>query len=167
MNKIVVALLALLLTSCITYERCTDKYGIQAGDTILKPIVVNVPIYIQVPPDSAKLQAALDSLLAGHVIKTDTVKTDSSNVSIEIWYNKDNNTINAKATTKPFIIIDTIPFYDTIPVIAAPIFIKPLTFKGKMVKHYTNVAKWGFPFTATFFLLIVVGVIKAWIRKRY
>jgi len=157
LRKIIILLLvAIGLTSCITYERCVDKYGVYPGDTLLTPIKVEVPVFIHVPPDSATLQAALDSLLAGRVIETDTVnKKDSSNISVKIWYDKNTNSINAEAKQKPFTIYDTIPYYDTIPVIAPPVLVKPLTFKEKAVKLYKEVAAWTFPFFLFIFLLEV------------
>ena len=157
----IVVLLGLILwlTSCVTYERCVDKYGVYPGDTLQTPIRVEVPVFIHVPPDSATLQAALDSLLAGRVIETETVnKKDSSNISVKIWYDKNTNSINAEAKQKPFTIYDTIPYYDTIPVIAPPVLVKPLTFKEKAVKLYKEVAAWTFPF----FLFILLMEIAIW-----
>jgi hypothetical protein len=151
--------LILWLTSCVTYERCVDKYGVYPGDTLLTPIKVEVPVFIHVPPDSATLQAALDSLLAGRVIETDTInKKDSSNISVKIWYDKNTNSINAEAKQKPFTIYDTIPYYDTITVIAPPVLVKPLTFKEKAIKLYYEVAAWTFPF----FLFILLMEIAVW-----
>lgn len=155
--------LILWLTSCVTYERCVDKYGVYPGDTLLTPIKVEVPVFIHVPPDSATLQAALDSLLAGRVIETDTVnKKDSSNISVKIWYDKNTNSINAEAKQKPFTIYDTIPYYDTIPVIAPPVLVKPLSFKEKAINFYMLIAAWNFPIFFTFFLL----AIKPWAKNR-
>lgn len=158
-NLIILLLFAFGLTSCITYERCVDKYGVYPGDTLLTPIKVEVPVFIHVPPDSATLQAALDSLLAGRVIETDTVNAkDSSSISIKIWYDKNTKSINAEAKQNGFTFIDTIQYYDTIPVIAPPVLVKPLTFKEKAIKLYYEVAAWTFPF----FLFILLMEIAVW-----
>jgi hypothetical protein len=155
-KTIILLLVTFGLTSCVTYERCIDKYGVYPGDTLLIPIQVEVPVFIHVPPDSAKLQAALDTLLAGSVIETDTVnRKDRSNLSMKIWYDKNTNTINAEAKQKPFTFVDTFFYYDTIPVIAPPLLVKPLTFEEKAVKLYNQVAAWTFPFFLFIFLMEV------------
>lgn len=153
---ITLLLITIGLTSCVTYERCVDKYGVYPGDTLQTPIKIEVPVFIHVPPDKAKLKAALDSLLSGRVIETDTVnRKDSSNLKLKIWYDKNTNTINAEAKQKSFTVYDTIPYYDTIPVIAPPVLVKPLTFKEKAVKLYYDVAAWTFPFFLFIFLMEV------------
>ena len=106
--KILLSIISLsLLGSCVTYQRCTDKFGQYGIDTVKIPYSVNVPYEVKVKPDSATVAIYLDSLLR---LKKDTVytfKSDSSDLVLSYWIDK-YNLLRFKASKPALIIRDTI-----------------------------------------------------------
>ena len=106
--KILLSIVALaLLGSCVTYQRCTDKFGQYGIDTVKVPYSVNVPYEVKVKPDSVTVAIYLDSLLR---LKKDTVytfKSDSSDLVLSYWIDK-YNLLRFKASKPALIIRDTI-----------------------------------------------------------
>ena len=106
--KILLSIIALsLLGSCVTYQRCTDKFGQYGIDTVKVPYSVNVPYEVKVKPDSATVAIYLDSLLR---LKNDTIytyKSDSSDLVLSYWIDK-YKLLRFKAIKPALIIRDTI-----------------------------------------------------------
>ena len=106
--KILLSIIALsLLGSCVTYQRCTDKFGQYGIDTVKVPYSVNVPYEVKVKPDSATVAIYLDSLLR---LKKDTIytfKSDSSDLILSYWIDK-YKLLRFKASKPALIIRDTI-----------------------------------------------------------
>ena len=96
-----------LLGSCVTYQRCTDKFGQYGIDTVKVPYSVNVPYEVKVKPDSATVAIYLDSLLR---LKKDTIYTyrsDSSDLVLSYWIDK-YKLLRFKASQPAKVIRDTI-----------------------------------------------------------
>ena len=96
-----------LLGSCVTYQRCTDKFGQYGVDTVKVPYSVNVPYEVKVKPDSATVAIYLDSLLR---LKKDTIytfKSDSSDLILSYWIDK-YKLLRFKANQPAKVIRDTI-----------------------------------------------------------
>lgn len=86
----VIAIMLLTLNSCVTYERCIDKYGKTSSDTIKVPFKIEVPFYIALPADSNAIRINIDSI---RYLITDQVyhKADSvSKIQIQYWKDKIN-----------------------------------------------------------------------------
>lgn len=140
MRVLVIGLAFVACTSCITYERCSEKYGQQSRDTILVPIEKLVPIQVVVPPDSATLAIMLDSLmhLREGVIYT-APQSDSSGIKIQYWIDKYRK-LQVKAMKPSQIIHDTIHMRDTIRVPPPPILVdKPSKIK-RFWDQYCDIA---------------------------
>lgn len=96
-----------LLGSCVTYQRCTDKFGQYGIDTVKVPYSVNVPYEVVVPPDSATVAIYLDSLFR---LKKDTIytyKSDSSDLVLSYWIDK-YKMLRFKANQQAITIHDTV-----------------------------------------------------------
>ena len=106
--KILLSIVALsLLGSCVTYQRCTNKFGQYGIDTVKVPYSVNVPYAVVVPPDSATVAIYLDSLLR---LKNDTIytfKSDSSDLVLSYWIDK-YKLLRFKANQPAKVIRDTV-----------------------------------------------------------
>ena len=123
--KILLSIISLsLLGSCVTYQRCTDKFGQYGIDTVKVPYSVNVPYEVKVKPDSATVAIYLDSLLR---LKKDTIytfKSDSSDLVLSYWIDK-YNLLRFKASKPALIIRDTIKVKDEILYLPSKLVDKP------------------------------------------
>ena len=123
--KILLSIIALsFLGSCVTYKRCTDKFGQYGIDTVKIPYSVNVPYEVKVKPDSATVAIYLDSLLR---LKKDTVytyKSDSSDLVLSYWIDK-YKLLRFKASKPALIIRDTIKVKDEILYLPSKLVDKP------------------------------------------
>lgn len=124
--KKVIYILLLFLTSCVTYNRCMDKYGAMQGDTVRVPVLVKVPYKITVPPDSSSMRLMLDSLFRLKIGQKYTVAPkDSSGIALQYW--RDSTGLNVKAKQPGRIIHDTVQVFDTIKCPPAKVLVKPRT----------------------------------------
>lgn len=106
--KILLSIIALsLLGSCVTYQRCTNKFGQYGVDTVKVPYSVNVPYEVKVKPDSATVAIYLDSLLRLKKGTIYTFKSDSSDLVLSYWIDK-YKLLRFKASQPAKVIIDTI-----------------------------------------------------------
>lgn len=123
--KILLSIIALsFLGSCVTYQRCTDKFGQYGIDTVKIPYSVNVPYEVKVKPDSATVAIYLDSLLR---LKKDTIytyKSDSSDLVLSYWIDKC-NLLRFKANQPAKVIRDTIKVKDEILYLPSKLVDKP------------------------------------------
>lgn len=102
------------MPSCITYDKCVDKYGI-TGDTTY------VPYTVVIPKDSIITIINIDSvpyLIPGEVHYIDNPQ---SRVTIKYWKDKYLNAINVQA------ICDSIVIHDTIPCPPTPVLIETVS----------------------------------------
>jgi len=80
-------LISLLLTSCITSERCARRYPLQVKDSIVYKHI-EVPVYIYdtfyIKGDTVRL---VDTVYIGRdgLVYSDTIKTKSEYASAEAW----------------------------------------------------------------------------------
>lgn len=109
-KKATVILLFLSLTSCITYERCAEKYGLST-DTITQ-----VKTHI-IPADSVEGIININALKAKEgltnpkkPVQIHYITDPTSRAKIAYWYNKYNNSIGIRG------ICDTVILHDTIKI---------------------------------------------------
>lgn len=102
-----VALIMLIMSSCVTYDKCVQKYG-TATDTVKVTVrdTVEKKIHIRVPADSARLTVNIDSLLRMRV--QDTITAISSRAKARVLKSPDNNTLHIDCDCPPADISDTI-----------------------------------------------------------
>lgn len=107
MTRLVLLAIACLFTSCITFQKCADKFGTGATHTTTVRDSVEVEIPTLVPGDSLSGSVPCDSLVAGG----DSVRhvSESDNLEVIFWRNKYNRLLY-KATKKP----DTIKVKETV-----------------------------------------------------
>jgi len=102
--KALLSILALaLLGSCVTYQRCTDKFGVYGIDTVKVPYEVPITVTVLVPADSTQVALAIDSLFRLQKDTIYTFKSDSSNLVISYWIDRLRR-LQIKANQPPLII---------------------------------------------------------------
>lgn len=141
-------------TSCVTYERCQEKFG-QQQDTIRIPVKINVPYEVKIPADSVQMGIHLDSLLRLKIDSVYRVKNDSSGIIISYWIDKYRK-LQIKANKPAQVIRDTIVVHDTIPYTPPPIIVnKPTTLENYWSK-YKDIAA---------FLLPILLLLLIWLKR--
>lgn len=103
MKHIVYILAVILATSCVSYDRCVEKYGRIPADTI------QVPHEVIVPRDSIVTRIIIDSI--PFILPGDTVfvRDTESRAQIRYWRDRYNNALNVQADCDSIVIRDTIP----------------------------------------------------------
>lgn len=150
-------------TSCTSYKKCVDLYGVQSGDTVFVCVEKEVISYVAVPADSAQMEVELGDIYFGRVVQTDT----SKNLSIRAYLDSVTNTIKFEARMKPQVIRDTVRIKEKIPCPPKLYLEKPLTWRDKTMNYYLLIAGWAFPFLTIFTLFIIRSLVGQWTRKKY
>lgn len=154
MKVVVIGLALVACTSCVTYERCTEKFGQQSRDSVAVPFEKLVPIKVVVPPDSASLAIMLDSLMR---IREGVIYTapnnDSSAIQIQYWIDKYRR-LQIKALKPPQVIHDTIPLRDTIRVPPPPILVDKPSKLQRFWDQYCDIAGILLPFVIVLIIVL-------------
>ena len=156
MKKLTFLLLIALfsLSSCVTYERCQEKFG-QSVDTVRIPININVPYIVNIPADSIQVGMYVDSLLRIKLDSVYRVTNDSSSLVISYWIDKFRR-LQIKANQPAKIIHDTIMVHDTISYVPPPIIVKkPTTLESYWAKYKGFAA----------ILLPILIILLIWLKK--
>lgn len=107
-----VVLVALfMLSSCVTYKKCADKFGSTEKYAITLHDTIPDIDTTYVAGDSVKGSVDLDDLLAGKIDSLINVSS-SRKLQIKLWYDKYNHLLRYRADVKP----DTIIKIERIPV---------------------------------------------------
>lgn len=103
-----VVLLLLVLSSCVTYTRCVDKFGV--ADTVKVTIEKTVPVIttVTVPGDSVQVDINIDSMLLARFDDTLQVISQAGRAKISFWKDKYNNILMARADCDEQIVTDTV-----------------------------------------------------------
>lgn len=153
-----VILIMLMMSGCVTYNKCVEKYGLQ-GDSVRIPVIIQVPVAVPVKADSNQAQINIDKI---KTMTRDSVyhKMDSaSKIQISYWIDKYNN-LNFKAFTPADTIRDTLQINDTITVAPPVDFVKKPGGLQQFWQQYKNVAAWGFLITGLLMILFIIYIIK-------
>jgi len=149
-NIILFAFIACLLSSCITYQRCIDKYGSYAKDTVFVQFEKKVIVHDTIKADSLSTVVKTDTLRPGQIY----TQTDSSGLQIQYWVNAYNNLLNIKATQPQRIIHDTLTIIEKVPCPPVAVFNnKPGKIKGAWL-IYCKYAGIFLPLIALFLFLL-------------
>ena len=130
---------ALSFTSCITYQKCVDKYGQYPKDTIFVPVKIPVPVIVKVPADSTHTSFNPNTLKRDSVYE---FKDSVNKMTIQYWYEKYSNLLNVKAKYPGKTLHDTVYLDDTIPCPPQAILIKPISTGEKILEAYKGFAAW-------------------------
>lgn len=140
----------LLMNSCVTYDRCVEKYGVVRTDTVEVPFRVVIPHYISLPADSNKLVLNIDSItamVAGQIYyKQDSV----SKIRIQYWRDLAGKLL-IRAYTPADTVRDTI-IMDTIVHCPPPVQLQP---KDNILAKYKNFSVWAVPLLLVLLILII------------
>lgn len=98
----------LLLSGCVSYERCAEKYGTSKKDTVTVYLDRLVPVAVVAPADS--ISGYIPNSASSGVIRDST-----SQIEITYWRDKFNRLL-VSAKRPPQVIHDTVPIRDTIRV---------------------------------------------------
>ena len=119
------AALATMLASCITYQKCLDKFGVTYTDSVMVKHTIDTTLRVPIVPDSLEVGINLDTLCAGWyywntmvadslVDLTDSLYVQHKNArqSVSHWIDRYNRLLKIKNT----ILRDTIEvhFRDTV-----------------------------------------------------
>lgn len=105
------ATVALLLSSCVTYNKCLDKFGEKKPQPIVLRDTVLVPVEIIVPGESMEGSVPCDEPVAGNQlpVASDTVKQVSDNGKAQIKFWRDEyNKLKYKLDCLPVVVRDTV-----------------------------------------------------------
>lgn len=147
-------LISLLLSSCATYERCADKYGVTRTDTLLVPYEKLIPVQVAVPADCVAVSLSTGDL-------HDTTVVSAQGLSLNILVDTANGEITLQGRIPPRVIHDTVSLRDTVLVPAECLtLVEPPTLSELLWSGYKDIAAFGFIAS----LIIIYILIKA-IRK--
>lgn len=160
----VLALVVVVLSSsCTSYKRCAELYGVTKGDTVFICYEREVPVSFASPADSAKLEVDMDSLYTtSAVIASDT----SGDILIRTWLDPITNRLNISAKTKAKMLTGKVLIKDRIACPPKLYLEKPPTWRDKILRFYTKVAVWSFPFLLIGWAVIVRSVFLQWIQRK-
>lgn len=159
MNKLPYLILCfVLMQSCITYERCVDRFGQASQDTTYIPYEKYVPVYVTVPADSIEGIADLDSLINGQI---NEIRDENSSLILQYWMDEYNRLLHMKAMNPEKVVRDTVYVSDTVPCPPCPpVLVKPSPSKlERIYNKYKEVAGWVLPTIILTFLII-----RRWIK---
>lgn len=145
------------LTSCVTYNKCVDKFGSVKTDTITVTQVEPIDISYKGPKESFTTSLRLDSLLWATPGQRTTLSNADSTVKINIQKDPDNDRVSITADCDP----DTVRITKKVPVkVKVPcdtqIFKEPESTKWqKGWNNYKSVSAFAFPV-----LIILIIIIK-------
>ena len=144
MKKVFFLSVLFLLSSCVSYERCVQKYGRQPSDSIM------VPYAVEIPGDSISVVLQFDTipfLLPGDTV---IIRDTASRASIRYWRNKYEDSIGIQADCDSIVIMDTI-FIKPPPVLDPP----PPSKLRKAWKGYSAAAGIAIPILVLTILLFI------------
>lgn len=149
--------ISVLFTSCVSYEKCVEKYGVVRNDTMYVETVVRDTISVLVPADSNVLVFNIDSL--AKIIRGKVFKEQDSTSKIQLSYWIDNyNKLHIKAFKPP----DTIYKPVEIPVkVPCP----PVFHIEKKLTWYQEFWEWYKNFSA-FALMLSIAILTVILIKR-
>lgn len=111
-----ISILAMIFSSCVTYQKCIDKFGKVSTDSVEKAF--KIPVQIIVPGDSSEVGISLDSLCMIWQAQTAQYYTDSlgkvhrfynqqilkvsnsGKTELSYWIDRYNRVLRMKATAK-------------------------------------------------------------------
>lgn len=151
----------MLLSSCVTYQKCADKFGYQ--DTV--KIEVRDTLYrnlsFQPPKSTYKFDMRLDSLLWAKPGQAVYFYNADSTQKVTIQKDKDNDRLSITSDCEP----DTvkvevaIPYEVEVPCPQTVLEDKPDTLKKKIVRKYSGFTMWAFP------ILLGIILVARWLRR--
>lgn len=164
MSRVLMLLLLATLASCVTYQKCADKFG-TVRDSVKVRVAVPYDTTVFIPGDSLKGSINLDTLCANWyywnttitdslVVLADSVVRANHTTRLETkhWIDKYNRALMFNAVVKP----DTIHIRDTVYVQAncPPV----VEFKNKDASGFR--ALWqGYQLFAAWALLVLIAVL--------
>lgn len=95
---------SIMLSSCVTYKKCVDKFGERQAQPITLRDTVKVPVEIPVPGDSITGSIPCDSIKQD----TTTQTSDTGKAQIKYWYNKYLKAMEYQVNCLPQIVRDTV-----------------------------------------------------------
>ncbi len=123
--KVFIFISLITLSSCVTYQKCFDKFGtLEQGKKISAQHVLDTTLTAFTKPDS--LQGSIDADTLIHLVQQlqqvkgrhDSLLTVTKNQELQLnmWYDRKTNQIKYSANKKA----DTVrvPFHDTVRVVA-------------------------------------------------
>lgn len=155
-------------SSCTSYKRCTELYGVVSKDTLYICVEKEVPYIVTVPADSAKAEIGIDKLLQGDTLKTVPVAgSKDTTISIKAWIDPTTNTLKVEAFSKQKEMKGTAKIKEKIALPPKLYLEKPQRFKDKVIALYTTVSRWSFPFLLLFFIYVFTTFIRQWTQRKY
>lgn len=95
-------ILPLLLSSCVTWKRCADKFG--TGDTLYVTYRDTIPVPVEVPIPGDTIEGVID----WDSLSNDTIRHENDQAGIEFWRDQYNK-LRYRAATKPDTVVVEVP----------------------------------------------------------
>lgn len=105
--KTMTTILCLLLSSCVTYQKCVDKYGTGETYTVTVHDTIPVEVPVPVPADSVEGSVRIQDVLQG-----ETFRDSTDRLEVKFWFDKYQNLLHYRADIKA----DTIIVRDTVEI---------------------------------------------------
>ena len=122
---LLVAMLTMTGTSCVTYQRCVDKYGVQVAGPreVAVSDSVKVPVTVTTKADSGAFALDVDSLAAAPAGDTVVVVTAGQQATVELWTQPSPTGLRLHGRVKvpPQIVHDTVTRYVTLRAQCPPV----------------------------------------------
>lgn len=139
------------LSSCVTFKKCTDKFGSNETHTITVRDTVEVKIPVYLEPLTLEGSTPIQDILQGQ-----TVTDSSEKVLIQFWYDKYTNLLKYRTEVKA----DTILVVKSIPVeVAGDCPDTKILDKAKDVTGIARLWEQVKSFSVWLLLLFIVGII--------
>lgn len=136
MRKIIYISIALLsLSSCITYQKCVDRYGVVIPDTVEVIRELSVPFEVILPSDTVMVEIDCDSLM--------NLSRESKHLQSDVTVR--GNVAQVVSFIKRDTIRDSIMVHDTINVsVPSMVLNEPLKWYEKLWNNYKDFSAWAF-----------------------
>ena len=144
-KQLLIPLLLLLCSSCMTYEKCAERYGAVRPVEYSAPLEYRLPVEYAIPADSL--------LLSFSAAESSKDTTSESGIAISYRLDTTNNRVSIGVSLPERVIRDTIVFRDTIAVqVGCMELVKPARWHEKMYSRYKD-------FSAVALLLIIATLL--------
>jgi hypothetical protein len=152
-----IIVLALLLASCVTYDRCAKKYGTPGKATqTVKTVEGVAAAKAPVPPDSAELTVNPDSLARQTAPAELKSASPSGRAEITVSRDKKTGSIKVKGNCKADTVRVNVPYRVEVPCICPPqtILAKPPSRLQMLLASYREAAGWLLPLLALLLIFL-------------
>jgi hypothetical protein len=144
--RCLIIILIITLPSCITYQKCVDRYGVATHDTVEVFRELVVPVEVPLPNDTITVQVDCDSLV-NQTKESQNLQSDITVIG---------NTVRVVTFIKKDSIRDTLKLVDTLYVPTPSVeLVKPVRWYNRLWNGYKGFSAWAFLFCLTLIVVLI------------